>query len=1234
MLNRKAITATFRARTQRQQHHFSIGSAPHLIAHSSRVRVHRSESALYMSDDQILSAKSNNIKTEGESEQSSRNNHRLFPVDTYRETNTSPEPKLFHNNQQSDKPPIRSPNGQNWQSVADRINELERQNQNSNISNKSITNNQKYTYLDPAKTTRVPNMTLKAFQKNAVQSYFERQQQQQQQQISPLKDKCTSQQTAKLNSSHMVNGTNGSIAYENNVKYGATRNSNEISSNGTSVIRPQSLPTNKVSISMELIPQTRLSLPNKLSQIINLTTQLSAQKQASNGSVSLLQRQGDRINSPVKSPANQTYTTIPVDKNHLQSINESGVPPPPPPPRRVNVMPVRRTSSAAEYSAYRDQNVLKQHFSNDLRGAVVMGPIISLDEWIPERPPKNPSLRVPSPDLPPPPSPLANNQCNLIIEHQDDPLPPPPPEILRQTSDPENKLNTANRRNSFAGQPTTRKPFIKANNFENLSPPLLPRKPNSTDLFNPRPFSSMRQPHGFQVKKAILQTQQAIKAKNKVIMNGRLEQPIVNRTPSNENRASMRMRKRSHNALMSVATTDDSNRIGSNSKASYLPRQSHEKLTSDPDHGSYKLTLNSNEDSIHLPHFNDQLHATKINNLPDVLPLGVKMKSVSTTRYGSNTTLNNGNNGDVSNSVINNEKLNHHRHHHHGNNIGSFPNGKMNAMMNSTKYISQSTIDLKRAHHLFNNSVCARITNTESLGNLLDCSNHRQSSTPNLQPLISHTNEHRAQITGTNLTVSQHNAMNTNGLVQPPLQPHNDKGNTIRCNDIMDSLLSARDQDAKISQLQNKLLSSQRIHHANIAEINDEDAFNDCLSTDDSSSVSQLSSESISSVELNGDQNYKESPNQKPTIVIKSDAKDDKHNDGDSSQLADDVAAIKLNEMATLEVGSQTDESISDENNGCMSTNGIDAGGTMQPRTKTEIVIQTKLTDEFDCKKLTESLVEQLLPNDRLRNILAPKVYKSTSDYVTGLYNPKMASRSTKKDAGTSMHREQHLDLTENTPLNGSSFSMNDSNHPIFSRHVNGSRFNRDVQLINGDVCDLTKQKEELVIRLTKQLVALTNDRTIITDQNTTNDLLGTDISSIVAQKVRPSEASKFRSHVDDVGHITMLLLSLSARLARIENSLFNMSDATEKKTLEGKRVRLLEQLDEAKRLKIDIDRRGKLIAQILEKNLTPKEYADYDYFINSKAKLIVNLREITDRIQQSEEQLNALKETLLHSEC
>lgn len=85
---------------------------------------------------------------------------------------------------------------------------------------------------------------------------------------------------------------------------------------------------------------------------------------------------------------------------------------------------------------------------------------------------------------------------------------------------------------------------------------------------------------------------------------------------------------------------------------------------------------------------------------------------------------------------------------------------------------------------------------------------------------------------------------------------------------------------------------------------------------------------------------------------------------------------------------------------------------------------------------------------------------------------------------------------------------------------------------------------------------------------------------------------------------------------------------------METKRDRLLEQLDEAKHLKEDIDRRGLNLLKILEKSLALEEFADYDYFINMKAKLIVDSREIADKIKLGEEQLNALKDTLVHSEC
>lgn len=65
-----------------------------------------------------------------------------------------------------------------------------------------------------------------------------------------------------------------------------------------------------------------------------------------------------------------------------------------------------------------------------------MGPIISVDEYIPERPPKNPMLRVPSPDLPP----FPNQESDSNSINQDEPLPPPPPEILHHLTVKYNRI--------------------------------------------------------------------------------------------------------------------------------------------------------------------------------------------------------------------------------------------------------------------------------------------------------------------------------------------------------------------------------------------------------------------------------------------------------------------------------------------------------------------------------------------------------------------------------------------------------------------------------------------------------------------------------------------------------------------------------------------------------------------------------------------------------------------------
>lgn len=73
-----------------------------------------------------------------------------------------------------------------------------------------------------------------------------------------------------------------------------------------------------------------------------------------------------------------------------------------------------------------------------------------------------------------------------------------------------------------------------------------------------------------------------------------------------------------------------------------------------------------------------------------------------------------------------------------------------------------------------------------------------------------------------------------------------------------------------------------------------------------------------------------------------------------------------------------------------------------------------------------------------------------------------------------------------------------------------------------------------------------------------------------------------------------------------------------------------MSQLEEAKKLKECIDRRSVTVSNILYKYLSSEEYADYDHFINMKAKLIMDSKEISDKIKLGEEQLLALKETLI----
>lgn len=81
----------------------------------------------------------------------------------------------------------------------------------------------------------------------------------------------------------------------------------------------------------------------------------------------------------------------------------------------------------------------------------------------------------------------------------------------------------------------------------------------------------------------------------------------------------------------------------------------------------------------------------------------------------------------------------------------------------------------------------------------------------------------------------------------------------------------------------------------------------------------------------------------------------------------------------------------------------------------------------------------------------------------------------------------------------------------------------------------------DLVSRLDRKLKVLRDEQVALAEEAAVNEALGVSVADRVKTVAKPQEANKFRTHVQEVGHITSLLLSLSGRLARAENALLDL---------------------------------------------------------------------------------------------
>ncbi|XP_068928898.1 protein Shroom2 isoform X2 [Petaurus breviceps papuanus] len=179
---------------------------------------------------------------------------------------------------------------------------------------------------------------------------------------------------------------------------------------------------------------------------------------------------------------------------------------------------------------------------------------------------------------------------------------------------------------------------------------------------------------------------------------------------------------------------------------------------------------------------------------------------------------------------------------------------------------------------------------------------------------------------------------------------------------------------------------------------------------------------------------------------------------------------------------------------------------------------------------------------------------------------------------------------------------------------------------------DLSEKKQELIDSISRKLKVLREARESLLEDIQNNNALGDEVEAIVKDVCKPNEFDKFRMFIGDLDKVVNLLLSLSGRLARVENALNNLDENTspeEQRTLLEKQKLLTRQHEDAKELKENLDRRERIVFDILASYLSGESLADYEHFVKMKSALIIEQRELEDKIKLGEEQLKCLTESL-----
>ncbi|XP_076362697.1 uncharacterized protein LOC143253179 isoform X2 [Tachypleus tridentatus] len=330
-------------------------------------------------------------------------------------------------------------------------------------------------------------------------------------------------------------------------------------------------------------------------------------------------------------------------------------------------------------------------------------------------------------------------------------------------------------------------------------------------------------------------------------------------------------------------------------------------------------------------------------------------------------------------------------------------------------------------------------------------------------------------------------------------------------------------------------------------------------------------------------------------------------------------------------------------NTGSFSNSNRISSSTQTTKTSTSFQKQ-KTKEELECEKLSQAFANYC-GDANLRNLLVPASnHKTMSDYLEGLFNLELerggqpvrkittTKITTLKDSKTTGLQTLENREEKELPPDSAYFTTSEPKAKLLNRYGKNLNYHQW-----ASQADITEKKEELIPSIDRKLQILRAEQTVIREEMAQNESLGKDITARIEILAKPNEIDKYKLHVEEMEKIINLLLSISGRLARAQNALMCLPEDTtekEKRVLQAKCEKLTCQYEEAWRLKESINKRSQQIAKFLLQYLSGDEYSDYEHFIKMKSKLLIDAREIDEKIKLGEEQLVALRNSINFEVC